>query len=162
MDKTAEAAIWRPCHYCGKDKVVLRRNITASGYSQYFWWCLDCDSHARKQSIFIGHLVVQDWFKRGRLNGAKSLDDIPIINNYADDCRCVVCKKPGAEYNHWAPQSLAEYFGDDWAAWPGGYLCRFHHQLWHDIVTYYMPGRHDVELVARVRARWEGQGANHE
>lgn len=128
------------CELCGKIKaVVLRRNIAASGISQVYWYCQDCERMAIKGGKFIGHDVVNYWITDGRLKVAK-IDDIPIVTDYSVKQFCEVCGATGAEFHHIAPQALADLFGDDWYLWPGAYLCQEHHTLWHSIVTWYMPG----------------------
>jgi 5-methylcytosine-specific restriction endonuclease McrA len=56
------------------------------------------------------------------------------------DFQCVVCGNYGAELHHFAPQSLARNFGDNWPKWPTAYLCRPCHDLWHSTVTPHMFG----------------------
>jgi len=72
-----------------------------------------------------------------------SIDALPIVADYRE--RCTVCGQPGAEYNHWMPQMLATLpeVRKEWKAWNGlgANLCKYHHDLWHDLVTPWMPGR---------------------
>jgi hypothetical protein len=38
----------------------------------------------------------------------------------------------GVEWHHFGPVHL---FHDEADNWPGAYLCRMHHALWHSLVT---------------------------
>lgn len=65
----------------------------------------------------------------------QSIDDLPIVKDNTNSQEvCVVCGSP-AEWHHWAPTAYAEKFGEDWSLYPTAPLCRYHHFLWHDIVT---------------------------
>ncbi len=144
----------RPCDYCGDERVLLRRTISGSGIAMYFWLCAECQGHARRQNQWISHEVIGEWVRRGRL---ESPEAVPIFTDYASTRTCTVCGRTGAEYHHWAPRSMAAEFGDDWALWPGDYLCKAHHDLWHEVVTPDMPGRGNQERGKAVR---EAAGAN--
>lgn len=122
----------RDCEYCRCDRVVLRRIVSSSGTVMYFWLCAECQDHARKSNQWIPHTVIETWVNRGRLD---SPEEVPIFADYKGETRCVVCDRSGAEWHHWAPQSMAEAFGEEWKKWPGAYLCRQHHEQWHRIVT---------------------------
>lgn len=59
-------------------------------------------------------------------------DQLPIERDYLDDadpCAVRGCRNPGAEYHHWAPQSIFE----DADMWPISPLCQQHHRNWHDL-----------------------------
>jgi hypothetical protein len=42
-------------------------------------------------------------------------------------CNYIGCKRKGTELHHFAPKKV---FGD-YDNWPTGYLCKYHHKLWH-------------------------------
>lgn len=136
--KIAEAK--RPrCERCNHIKpVVLRRNVASNGVNQFFWWCSNCEKPAIKGSKLIGHEVINHWINGGLLRA--TVDDIPVVNDYSTKQFCEVCGVQGAEVHHFAPQALADLFGDNWYLWPVAYLCKPHHDLWHSVVTFYMPG----------------------
>lgn len=135
----------------------LRRKITRNGIEKFFWACLDCGGrHANQRYYWVSRKDVDRWRQAGRLK-IDSIRDIPIVADYSDDVACIICGCNGAEYHHLAPQSLSEFF-DEYSQWPGMYLCRKHHQQWHNIVTWYLPGRTDVELAHAVRDKFLKEG----
>ena len=106
----------------------LMRNITANGTSQIFWYCPDCKKHCTKQIKYIDHKKVTGW------NGTK-IEDIPTLKDYRhSDTKCAVlgCNRLDVELHHFAPKHL---FGEQIAElWPQAYLCKYHHDLWHNLV----------------------------
>ena len=119
------------CDRCGT-LAVLRANIIGNGTRQYFWWCKRC-KRITPQATYLKH----DDVKAVCAHFGKDISEIPVLNNYAKDnrIRCAVCGAVGAEYHHWAPQSMREAFGLEWPQWPTAYLCKAHHDQWHKIVT---------------------------
>lgn len=128
----------QPCERCGDiDSLEIRRNIISSGVSQYFWYCTYCNDRAAKGGRNIPHDIVRLWYSKGKIT--TDLDEVPVLNDYRGDT-CIICGKTGVQYHHFAPQAFIDLFGEDWINWPGAYLCIPHHNLWHSIVTWYMPG----------------------
>lgn len=155
VDKaTMRRARRRDCEYCGCDRVVLRRTVASNGANMYFWLCAECQDHARRKNQWLSHAVINTWVELGKFD---SPEDIPIHVEYQSSRRCEVCGRAGAEYHHWAPKSLAKYFGDDWHEWPGSFLCKTHHDMWHEIVTPLMHGRRGTERAQQVL---EAMGVN--
>lgn len=144
----------RPCDYCGDDRVSLRRTIAGNGSIMYFWYCAECRWHARKTDQWVGHAVIAEMVGVGLYD---SPEDIPIHVDYKSEFRCEICGRHGAEYHHWAPRSMARFFGDDWVRWPGAYLCKAHHDLWHEVVTPYLHGRRSKPRAQEVVAWVEGR-----
>ena len=138
---------------------MLRRKYASNGSERFFWYCPNCNRHANQRHYWISHKTIKRWQGEGRL--PDNLEQIPVIADYRENVSCVVCGRPGAEYHHFAPQSLADFFGDDWHLWPTAYLCRKHHDQWHDIVTFYLPGRRDHDLAQRVARRFIQEGERH-
>ena len=105
----------------------------------YAWRCLKCDSWAANPTKWIKH----DEMQKLAVKAGKPLDDVPVIEDYRQ--ACIICGHSGAQYNHWMPQTLKEHpaVAPQWAQWDnlGAPLCQFHHDLWHDLVTPWMPGR---------------------
>lgn len=132
-------AFWmpKPCDYCQSQNVKLRRVIISSGIDQYRWYCDDCTRIARKQGQNIPSWIVQYWYESGKLPIPPS--ELPLAGDYTAQAVCCVCGKPGAELHHFAPESLGDYFGGEWVQWPTAYLCKYHHDLWHSVVTPWMP-----------------------
>lgn len=137
------------CSYCHGENILLRRTVSGSGINMFFWMCVECQSHAKQDDIWIPHAVISYWIGQGRF---KTPEDIPVHVEYASKRRCAICRRYGAEYHHWAPQSMAKFFGDDWAKWPGEYLCKEHHDLWHEIVTPHLHGRRSTKRAKEVMA----------
>lgn len=125
------------CARCGSANVKLRRSIAGNGKSQISWFCLACKSWATKPVLWLNHEAVNAYLARWH----KSIVDIPTLDDYSTNAPCVVCGEPG-EWMHWAPQALADAFGDEWAKWPQDPLCVKHHRLWHDTVW---PGRNGTK-----------------
>ena len=141
----------QPCRFCTFiDAVKLRRKIASNGVNMYTWWCTECEQHASVLT-FIPHKVVKGWQDSNKLK--ISLDEIPVVDDFSHELPCVICGQPG-EYHHWAPQSLAEFFGNDWQKWPGSALCRKHHNQWHSIVTWAIPSpvKADSRIVEKYAA----------
>jgi hypothetical protein len=109
------------CHTMSEATLV--RNITGSGTSQVYWKCNACHKNAVGTARFIQHALITGY-------GIK-IDDIPTEKDYRVE-KCAVCGELGAEYHHWAPRHL---FGDNADKWPTAYLCKAHHDEWHNILT---------------------------
>lgn len=127
------------CHECGSPaNVKLRRVINAGGAILVAWRCEDCATWTPSPAKWLRHDEVK------RIIGDRfTLDNIPIQEDYR--IPCAVCGAMGAQYHHFLPQTLSEHpeVHPDWPAWDrhGANLCQYHHDLWHDLVTPWMPGR---------------------
>lgn len=142
MVKSGNAAVDVPkicCHCSGQD-VRLGRQITKSGVTQYIWYCADCLRTPNRGGLnaFVSHVTIARWQQTKKL--PQDLTKLRLLNDYREGHYCVICGRTGVELHHFAPQALAEFFGADWSSWPAEYLCDEHHELWHSIVTFYMPG----------------------
>lgn len=63
--------------------------------------------------------------------GDYDIESLPLFVDYSLDApKCEVrgCDNIGSEYHHYAPQHLFED-AEDWAT---GWLCKPHHDLWHE------------------------------
>lgn len=125
-----------PCQKCQRVTTVkLRRQIMHSGGTQIFWHCISCNRSA--DSKFISK---QKACRILRPFG-KTIEDLPIENDYREGgAECEVCGAFGAEYHHWLPQCFAEQVPNH-SAWPASFLCKPCHDIWHELVTPYLPGR---------------------
>jgi hypothetical protein len=131
------------CHKCEQEKTVkLCRLKAANGTIMVNWYCTACNAYAEQPVKWISHplvaLILQPY--------GKTIDDLHMIQDYTGQAEpCVICGSPNTEYNHWMPQTLAERepVKPEWSQWSrqGAYLCRLHHQLWHKLVTPWMPGQ---------------------
>lgn len=145
------------CNHCGKSKSVkLRRQFAGNGAQQFTWYCLDCDKVANNQSPWIKKSLIEQWIKSGRL---PSIESIPVIHDYRENHSCEVCHAIGAEYHHWFPQCFYDDISDH-NDWPGSYLCKDCHDKWHEIVTWYLPGRIGTERSNVIKARYFPNGRN--
>lgn len=137
------------CEHCDSDAhVEPGQLIINSGAIQVRWWCFD---HWGPPTRAAGSYNLPHSALAGL--GYVSVGDLQVIDDRREN-PCEVCGELGTEWHHWAPGSLAYLFGDNWAQWPGAYLCRKHHAMWHDIVTPTMPGRHNPQLAEEAKHRW--------
>lgn len=123
------------CHKCHKIKSVkLRKQIMSSGGIQVMWYCLDCESSANQKFVkkSIANAILSPF--------QKTVKDLPTVVDYSQKVFCIVCGSNGAEFHHWLPQCFAEQV-EDHSRWPGAYLCKECHDIWHELVTPYLPGR---------------------
>lgn len=127
----------KPCEHCQSANVEMRRAITGNAATQYRWYCADCGRIASKSRQNIPHDIIDLWHEAGYL--PVDLLSIPLAEDYSTQTVCFVCGKAGAELHHFAPESLCDYFGGEWTQWPTAYLCKYHHDLWHSVVTPWMP-----------------------
>jgi hypothetical protein len=88
-----------------------------------YWYCESCEHAINKPPKWLPHDLVSKFV---------IIDNLPVIGDYSQNEHCAVCGKPGTEYHHWAPRHK---FGDEADSWPGAYLCKKHHDQWHQIVT---------------------------
>lgn len=135
-----------PCHKCGKP-TGLYYSIRRDGTKQYQWHCADCKrnwSPNGNSGYFIPHRLVEQWLSDWKPTVLAKFENERCLADYrqidTEQVRCVVCGELGAQNHHFAPQSLAEYFGDDFEKYPQVDLCDYHHRLWHEVVTWYLPG----------------------
>lgn len=109
------------CKRCNSRKAVRRvKFIAVNGAVQVRDWCMDCNENTL-HGVNIPHKFAGD------------LDAIPVMSDYSKEAHpCQVCGSfDRVEYHHYAPRHLFE----DSDKWATGYLCYYHHHLWHDIVT---------------------------
>lgn len=149
------------CDVCGAKKgFLLRRARFTNGSLHFFWQCQWCTKNAQGSKQWIKKATVEEWLQSGKLK-ANSLDDIPIAIDYiTGDVSCVVCGQPAVEYHHFAPQALSAYFGDEWARYPTTYFCKKHHDLWHNVVTWYYPKSKNSQIASEIKQRYNIEGAS--
>lgn len=110
---------------CRHRNVGLGLWFMADGSEHVIKWCFDC------QAPPFGLRAVP--------KAGVNLTGLPtVVDNRAAGELCAVegCGSRATQLHHWAPQSLEEWFGDEWSKWPTSWLCRDkHHPLWHQVVT---------------------------
>ena len=115
----------RFCDHCHRQvKVLLVRTVSSSGVDMPWWQCTACNKPADAPIKFISHKLIKQ-----RQIEIKSL---PAVRDYHELEHCAVCGSAGTEYHHFAPRHL---FGEEADNWPTAYLCKKHHDTWHDLVT---------------------------
>jgi hypothetical protein len=61
------------------------------------------------------------------------LESLPTLDDYTIHLPpCEVCGGIGVELHHWAPKEL---FPETFELWPKSYLCKQHHDEWHNKIT---------------------------
>jgi len=128
-----------PCYKCAQPgNVFLRRVLNAGGATMIAWRCLECNCWAANPVAWIKHDTVKQI-----IGPTRSIDEIPVFEDYR--IMCDICGKPGAQLHHFFPQTFARHAEvfSDWPQWCRFHanLCQYHHDLWHDLVTPWMPGR---------------------
>lgn len=136
------------CRKCSQTKnVKLRRQYASNGATQVFWYCTNCQVKAESKFVSKAQAIVIAS-RYGR-----SLTDIPLLDDYRNRFVCEVCGAEGAEYHHWLPQCFAELV-EDHSAWPTAYLCKSCHDIWHETVTPYLPGRGRTEYAQYTKEKY--------
>jgi hypothetical protein len=112
------------CQKCGEiTTVTLARNITHAGAYNIFWLCNVCHDNASGSAKWIPHAPIKEF--------GIDIETIPVHKDGRVEV-CAICGGTGVDWHHWAPRHL---FGDECEEWPGAWLCRHHHQYWHDKTT---------------------------
>lgn len=129
------------CRHCHSDaEVKLRRQLMQNGTALVSWYCLACERWAEYGGNWIAHDKVAEILRPY----GKTIAELPVVKD--ERIPCAICGRLGAEWHHWTPQSLLVVhpeFAPYAARWyeHGILLCKYDHDLWHDLVTPWMPGR---------------------
>lgn len=107
------------CSRCGVDgKIYKQKN--ANGGFVVVERCPKCGRNTIPGKPFLNK-ALYDW------------DNLPLFVDYNAEhghpCDVKGCTRKDTEYHHFAPRSLFEN-ADDWLT---GWLCKFHHDLWHKL-----------------------------
>lgn len=106
------------CQWCGGLLIIRVKRKIANGTYQVIDWCQECGRNARKTHI-ISHKQAGD------------IERLPLLSDYTLDMPpCDRCgSKDGVEWHHFGVRHV---FGEhDADTWPGAYLCRDCHTIWH-------------------------------
>jgi len=121
-----------PCHYCKHEVTAqLVSTIAANGVSHVYWYCLEERHRTEIPARNIPHDKLKEYYI--------DIDRLPVVSDNRGSGICSVwgCDNPAVENHHMAPRHI---FGDEADKWPGAPLCKYHHELWHSLVTPDMPG----------------------
>ena len=116
---------------------VVRKQIASNGANKVGWY-LSSANDGNHPVHWLAHTG------RDRLpeNAHQAtIDDIPTVNDYRD-VPCRHCGKIGSGcITGCRRSSTHEDVEDEWQAWQSlqAPLCKYHHDLWHDLVTPWMP-----------------------
>lgn len=106
------------CPHCKTEETVIYRQVNSSGSKVVVERCPNCHRNPNKGKPFLP-LQNYNW------------DELPLFENYSDQsmpCCVAGCANIGTEYHHFAPRHLF----DNPDGWPTGYLCKEHHNEWHE------------------------------
>lgn len=120
-----------------------------NGQRSYFLPCHDCGA-----GVPIKHALVPDWAKRAEPHTDYSNDEHP----------CARCDSTLTEYHHFAPSAI--FTDSDF--WPGAWLCKRCHALWHSAMREALGHRLDTKRqcdwaddTRRTLPRWVGTAWEH-
>lgn len=105
------------CKHCNVESVIYRQ-INTSGARVVVERCPKCRTNPNTNRPFLS-VKDYDWF---------SLPLFEDMSKDAEPCSYKGCKNIGTEYHHFAPRHLF----DDADNWLTGWLCKYHHALWHE------------------------------
>jgi hypothetical protein len=106
------------CPYCSGE-VETYRLIISSGKEVATQRCSLCGRVPDKKRPFLPKKEIKDF------------DKLPLFDDFSADapaCGYMGCQNKGTEYHHYAPRHLF----DDADFWETGFLCLYHHNLWHE------------------------------
>lgn len=99
--------------------------IMASGEIHIRYRCRACHKNLNTNGEWVGKKMLI----------AKNIDieSLPVFDDYTENNpTCAVCGRRGTELHHFAPKEL---FPETFELWPKSYLCKEHHQEWHNKIT---------------------------
>jgi hypothetical protein len=103
--------------------VELGKTIMGSGAYHIKAICAVCGRNVKGTGQWVSHKVVPP----------EVTESLVILDNFVTQMPvCEVCGAPGVELHHWAPKEL---FPETYERWPKSYLCKKHHDEWHQAVT---------------------------
>jgi hypothetical protein len=106
------------CNQC-QIECILYRMIISSGVTVIVERCPECGRNPAVGRPFVSKKGIPD------------IDNLPLFVDLTKDaqpCEVEGCENKGTELHHFAPRHLF----NDCELWPKGWLCKFHHSLWHE------------------------------
>lgn len=106
---------------CGGEG-VFKKHIFANGSYNLVCVCAQCNRHIDGNRVFWPKSLVDH------------IENLPLFKDESGQNSCSVkgCTNTDTELHHFAPK---EYWKHDAEYWPCLYLCRFHHRMWHDVMS---------------------------
>lgn len=115
------------CRVCKTQTVAVLHQLVQHNGAQTFVWCC---SQCQQNNPFGGEYYIAKEKVQSYLT-LEQIEKLPV-QMFVAEHRCVVCGERTCELHHWAPKGI---FGKDASLWPTDYLCKIHHDLWHQTVT---------------------------
>lgn len=106
------------CDRCGTMGVVYRQ-VNGNGNVVIVERCPKCKTNT---------LPGRPFLSKGDFENIGALPLWEDFTENSEPCAVKGCRNLGSEYHHFAPRHL---FGFECEGWPGAYLCKYHHDLWH-------------------------------
>lgn len=116
------------CRKCNEEmRFTLFIEWFVNGSHHYSWHCNECDTRLMTSGAgcWVDNSTVES-----RLTPEQAAL-LPRVNPVFTQ-RCVVCGDRATENHHWAPRGI---FGKECEKWPQDWLCKRHHDEWHQRVT---------------------------
>jgi hypothetical protein len=111
------------CRSCPTFEIVLGKTVMVDGLYHIKAVCPNCGFNLKGNG---------PWVKKTAIP-LEILESLPILDSYIDDTNiCAVCGEKGVQLHHWAPKEL---FPETFEDCPKSYLCKRHHDEWHNTVT---------------------------
>lgn len=111
------------CRACYTVEIVLGKTVMGSGAFHVKAVCPNCGHNLKGSGQWVSKKVVP----------LEILESLPILDDFSIQLPpCEVCGEKGVELHHWAPKEL---FPETFEDWPKSYLCKKHHDEWHNAVT---------------------------
>lgn len=122
------------CEHCNVPGIVYRQT-NGNGAFVIVERCPKCRRNTRPGQPFLSK------------KGIENIDALPMFVDFmeqSEPCSVFGCERKDTEYHHFAPRHLFEDAED----WPGAYLCKYHHMLWHKLTMtgMYAPQREKVTV----------------
>lgn len=115
------------CIRCERDAMVgYGIHRFSDGSEHVIWWCFGCERYARHGAV-------------GNIN-KEELEVVKDDSSQGEVCSHEMCSDTRTQLHHYFPSKIAAIFGINSDYWPVLPLCKRHHRIWHDCVTWYLMG----------------------
>lgn len=111
------------CHACYIAEITIGKTVMGSGGFHVKAICPNCGYNLKGSGQWVSKKAIP----------LEILEALPILTDYSIELPpCEVCGERGVELHHWAPKEL---FPETFELWPKSYLCKKHHDEWHNTIT---------------------------